>query len=270
MLRCNVQRILKLGGTMHIDFLQTSRGSRIAYQRQMGEGAGVLFLSGFKSDMQGSKAEALAAHCQQKHIPFTRFDYFAHGQSEGDFLHFSISKALEDTLDILDFLAPEPQILVGSSMGGWLMLLAALERKQQVKALIGIAAAPDFTERLMYSQFTPEMRATLEDEGVVYVPSDYGFEDYPISKLLIEDGRQHQLLNHPIPLEIPVALLHGQCDPDVPWEYAHHISNAMTGGQVSMHTIKDGDHRLSRPQDISLLLHTLEHIRHLTDDAMQH
>lgn len=256
--------------TTSIEFFQTKRGTNIAYRKQQGEGAGVVFLSGFKSDMEGTKAEALAAFCTEKNIPFTRFDYFAHGQTGGDFLHFSISHALDDTLDILDNIATGPQILVGSSMGGWLMLLAALQRREQVRGLIGIAAAPDFTEELMFAQFSPEMRATLEEDGVVYVPSDYGYEDYPITKLLIEDGRAHLLLDDSIPLEMPIALLHGQRDADVPWEFALRITQCTTGEQVSVHLVKDGDHRLSRPEDISLLIHTLMHMRGLTEGAVQH
>jgi pimeloyl-ACP methyl ester carboxylesterase len=248
--------------------LSSPRGTSLAYMHQPGEGAGVVFLPGFKSDMQGSKAEALAAHCAQANIPFTRFDYFAHGASEGDFLEFTISHALEDTLTILDEVAKGPQVLIGSSMGGWVMLLAALARKEQVKALVGVAPAPDFTERLMYAQFTPEMRQELEREEVVYVPSEYGYDDYPITQALIADGRSHQLLEHPIPLDIPVALLHGQQDPDVPWELSLEIAQALTSAQVKLCFVKDGDHRLSRPEDIAQLMHITEYIRNLTSDAL--
>ena len=252
----------------NIKTLTSSHGTKLAYSHQKGEGPGIIFLPGFKSDMEGSKAEALAEHCAQEGIQFTRFDYFAHGKSEGDFLDYTMSHALADTLSILDEVAAGTQILVGSSMGGWVMLLAALARKERVGGIIGIAPAPDFTERLMYAEFTPEMREELEREGVVYVPSDYGYDDYAITQKLIEDGRQHLLMDHPIPLEIPVALLHGQKDEDVPWELSMEIAQRINSPQVKLQLVKDGDHRLSRPEDIVMLIQTTKLIRDLTSGAL--
>ena len=243
--------------------LNTPRGYALTYHHQQGEGLGVLFLCGFKSDMEGSKALALGEFCAREHMPFTRFDYFAHGKTGGDFLDFTLSTALADTLDVLDHLA-SPQILIGSSMGGWVNLLAARERKAQVKGLLGIASAPAFTERLIYTQLSAAQRTALHEEGVIYQPSDYGYDDYAITEKLILDGRSHLLLDGPIAIDCPVALLHGQRDLDVPWEISLELAARLTSHEVEITLVKDGDHRLSRPQDIALLTQTLARLRDLT------
>lgn len=246
----------------------TQAGHRIAYYHRAGEGVGVVFLCGFRSDMDSTKATALDTFCADQNIPYTRFDYFAHGQSEGDFIDYTIGQGLADTLEILDHIAAREVILVGSSMGGWIGLHAALQRKEQVRGLIGVAAAPDFTERML-ERGSPEQRHEIMEEGVTWVYSDYSASDYPITKKLIENGRELLLLDHPIPLEIPVHLLQGQEDADVHWELALTLSERIVGDEVSITLIKDGDHRLNRPADLALLMDAVtrlhQHQRHLNE-----
>lgn len=234
-------------------FYTPESGIRIAYRQQHGAGAvGITFIHGFRSDMASTKATAMAEWCAEQNIPFTALDCFAHGQSEGDFMDYTIGRGLESVLHILDEVAQGPQILVGSSMGGWLALLAARERKGQVKGLVGIAAAPDFTEDIWLREMKPEHRVTVESEGVLWVPSDYG-SDYPITHQFILDGREHLLLNDVIGLEIPMHLIQGQLDADVPWETALKIAQQVVGDEVTVTLVKDGEHRLSRPQDLALI-----------------
>jgi len=242
-------------------FHTTASGHRIAYQHQAGEGMGVVFLAGYRSDMESTKAAMLAEHCADQNIPFTRFDYFAHGQSDGDFIDYEIGKALDDTLTVLDDIAVREVILVGSSMGGWLGLLAAIQRPQQVRGFVGVAAAPDFTERLMYKKMLPEQRREIEEKGVLYLHSEYFDNDYPVTLQFIHEARQHLLLDHPIPLSIPIHLLQGQRDEDVPWELALQITEKLVGDDVTVTLIKDGDHRLNRPQDLALLSEAVHRIR---------
>ncbi|MDO9709122.1 alpha/beta hydrolase [Paracraurococcus sp. LOR1-02] len=227
----------------------------LAWRRRAGRGPGVVFLGGFNSDMTGSKAEDLSAFCAARGQAFLRFDYSGHGASGGRFVEGTIGRWAADAEAVLDALAAGPQVLVGSSMGGWIALLLALRRPERLAGLIGIAAAPDFTAR-MEEGLTPEARAALERDGVWHRPSAYG-EPYPIARALIEEGRNHLLLHRPLPLVAPVRLLHGQQDPDVPWDLSLRIAAAVTGEDVQVTLIKDGDHRLSRPQDLALLRRTL-------------
>ncbi len=229
-------------------------GVPLAWRRLSGRGPGVVFLGGFNSDMTGSKAEFLAGWCEARGTPFLRFDYSGHGASGGRFVDGTIGRWAEDAARVVTALTEGPQVLVGSSMGGWIALLLA--RRMAIRALVGIAPAPDFTEDLMWAEFTPEQRAMIERDGVWHRPSAYG-DPYPITRALIEDGRNHLLLRAPIALEAPVRILQGQQDPDVPWRHALRIAEAVTGGDVRIHLIKDGDHRLSRPQDLALLGETL-------------
>jgi pimeloyl-ACP methyl ester carboxylesterase len=210
--------------------------------------------------MNGGKAEAVAEYCAAHDIPFIAFDCFAHGQSDGEFIDFTIGRAIESALEMLDHIAPEEMLVIGSSMGGWVALQAAIQRPRQVKALIGIAAAPDFTERLMYQRFAPEQRAELEREGKLMIESEWS-GDFPLTLHFIQEARQHLLLEHPIPLSIPVHLLQGQLDEEVPWQTALDIAEKMTGDEVAVTLLKDGDHRLSRQQDLALLLQTVERLR---------
>ncbi len=236
--------------------LDRGDGVPLAWRRIAGSGAGVVFLGGFNSDMTGSKAEFLAGWCEARGTPFLRFDYSGHGTSGGRFVDGTIGRWAEDAAVVFDALAEGPQVLVGSSMGGWIALLLALRRPARVRALVGIAPAPDFTEDLMWAGFPPEVRAAIERDGMWHRPSEYG-APYPITRALIEDGRRHLLLRGPLPLTVPLRILQGQQDPDVPWEHALRLASCVAGGDVRVVLVKDGDHRLSRPQDLALLGETL-------------
>ncbi|CAO3416076.1 alpha/beta hydrolase [Azospirillum endophyticum] len=218
---------------------------------------GVMFLGGFMSDMTGGKATTLEAWAVERGLSFTRFDYQGHGASSGRFADGTIGLWADDALAVLDEVTTGPQILVGSSMGGWMMLLTALRRPERVAGLVGIAPAPDFTEDLMWDIFDADVRRQILEEGVWNRPSEYGPEPQPITRALIEDGRTHLLLRGPIAFDGPVRLLHGQRDPDVPWQLSLRIAEALTGDDVRVTLVKDGDHRLSRPQDLDLLCRTV-------------
>jgi pimeloyl-ACP methyl ester carboxylesterase len=215
-----------------------------------------VFLPGYRSDMSGEKATALAAFCAERGQARLRLDYSGHGISGGRFEDGTIGRWFEDALAVLDRQSDGPVMLVGSSMGGWIALHLALARAHRVVGLLGIAAAPDFTEMLMWQAMTFEQRATLMRDGLLYVPSQYS-EPYPITRALIEDGRNRLLLSGPIAIDCPVRLLHGQCDPDVPWEVALRIAEQVTSQDILVTLVKDGDHRLSRDQDLWLLRRTL-------------
>ena len=228
-------------------------GAAIAYRRTAGAAPGVMFLGGFRSDMTGAKALALEGFCRARKQGFLRFDYSGHGATGGEFTRCTISTWLGDSLDALDRLTQGPQILVGSSMGGWIMLLVALARPERVHALIGVAPAPDFTEDLLYTVFDAGQRMALERDGAIDLPSDYGDRPYPIARTLIVEARRHLLLGAPIPLACPVRLLQGMADADVPRRHALRLVERIEGGDVQLTLIKDGDHRLSRPQDLARL-----------------
>lgn len=231
-------------------------GATIAYRRSEGSTPGVIFMGGFKSDMTGTKAVALESFCRGRGTAFVRFDYQGHGASSGRFEEGSIGQWSRDALAVFDRLTEGPQIVVGSSMGGWMMLLTALARPERVAGLIGIAAAPDFTEDLIWSTLDETDRATLMETGVLLKPSDYG-DPYAYTRLLVEDGRDHLLLRGTIPLTCPVRLLHGMRDADVPWRTSQRIAERLAGDDVRITLVKDGDHRLSRDQDIALLCRTV-------------
>jgi pimeloyl-ACP methyl ester carboxylesterase len=235
-------------------------GSTIAYHRHApGPDAaargwpGVIFLGGFASDMGGTKATALDAFCAERGQGFLRFDYLGHGQSSGDFRDGTIGRWLQDALAVIDHLTEGPQLLVGSSMGGWIGLLAARARPQRVAGLIGIAAAPDFTEDLMWNAVDEEDRERLQRDGIIDQTSRYGPTPYPITLRLIEDGRRHLLLREPIAVNRPVRLLHGMADPDVPWRTSLAVAERLASQDVAVTLIKDGDHRLSRAADLDRL-----------------
>jgi pimeloyl-ACP methyl ester carboxylesterase len=239
-------------------------GSTIAYHRLRAAAEaerrgwpGVVFLGGFASDMNGTKATALHEFCAGRGQAFVRFDYFGHGQSSGDFRDGTIGRWTEDALAVLYSLSEGPQLLVGSSMGGWIALLAARARPQRVAGLVGIAAAPDFTEDLMWEKFDEADRTALLRDGVIEQTSRYGPTPYPITLRLIEDGRTHLLLRAPVALRRPVRLFHGMADPDVPWQTALAVAERVTGGDVTATLIKDGDHRLSRAEDLDRIFAAL-------------
>jgi pimeloyl-ACP methyl ester carboxylesterase len=232
-------------------------GSAIAYHKTPGSAPGIVFLGGFMSDMTGSKALSLEDFAARRGQAFLRFDYQGHGASSGHFEEGTIGRWAEDAVAALDALTEGPQVLVGSSMGGWIMLLAALARPQRVAGLLGIAAAPDFTEDLMWDAYPPDVRETLEREGVYHEPSDYGEEPYTITKALIDDGRKHLLLRKPLPITCPVRLIHGMADPDVPWELAIRLADRLESDDVEVTLVKGGGHRLSEPEDLERLGTTL-------------
>jgi hypothetical protein len=207
--------------------------------------------------MTGSKAQALADWATSEARDFLRFDYFGHGVSSGDFASGTISHWREDVLAVLDELTSGPVVLIGSSMGGWLACLAALARPERVKSMVLIAPAADFTDKLMQPSLGPEALLAIEQDGHWMRPSDYGDEGYPITKALIEDGCQWSILPGPVAIDCPVRILQGGQDPDVPWAHALALAQALMGPDVVFTLIRDGDHRLSRPQDIARLIATL-------------
>lgn len=241
------------------DFL-TLPDRRLAYQQQRGRssGPGMLFLGGYASDMMGTKAEFLAERSANAGISFLRFDYRGHGQSSGDFTDGTIGGWFEDACIAFDRLTEGPQVVIGSSMGGWIALLLALKNPARVRAVVGIAAGPDFTEDLFVPQMTPEQAAQLEREGVTYLPAMPPDKPLPVTKRLIEEARQHLLLRGPLPLACPLRLLQGTRDKDIPWRHALRIAEMVTGEDARVTLIKDGGHRLSRPQDLDLLWRTVE------------
>lgn len=249
------------------EWLLRPDGERIAYfcdqnatEKASKSQVGTVWLGGFKSDMSGTKASMLADWARGAHRNYTRFDYFAHGQSSGRFIDGTVSRWLDDALAILDEVARGPQVLIGSSMGAWVALLAARARPAQVKGLVLIAPAPDFTQALMWDGFDADIRETLQRDGVYLQPSDYSDEPYEISHRLIEDGRKHLLLEGNISLDLPVRILQGMADPDVPWSHAMRLAECLTGSDVTVFLTKQGDHRLSEPADLQRLSKTLDRL----------
>lgn len=236
-----------------------SAARAIAVRERDGAGPPLVWLGGFRSDMGATKAAALDAWAEAAGRRFVRFDYGGHGESGGDFEACTISSWLEDALAVIDRFVGEPPILVGSSMGGWIALLATLRLRERDPAcaprgLVLIAPAPDFTERLMWDAFPEEIRRTILEEGRYMRPSAYDPRPYPITRGLIEDGRRHLILGAPIRTGCPVHILQGMQDPDVPWEHAMALVEQLPTEDVALTLIKDGDHRLSRPEDIERLI----------------
>ncbi len=232
---------------------------RIAVRARTGSSPGLFWLSGFNSDMEGTKAVALDDWAAEQGRSCIRFDYSGHGLSEGAFIDGTISRWLEESLAVFDAYCNGPQIVVGSSMGGWLALLLTRELKKRGVALAGlvlIAPAPDFTEALMWTNFPNDVKRQIESEGVWMRPSAYG-EPYPITRALIEDGRKHLLLGGAIDIGCPVRILQGAQDADVPWKHAFELAHRLPADDVVLTMIQDGDHRLSRPQDIARLIATV-------------
>lgn len=229
---------------------------RLAVLSQPGEGVPVVWLGGFRSDMRATKAEALAKWAREAGRPFLRFDYAGHGESGGDFARWTLSHWLEDALAVIAAHCKRPPILVGSSMGGWLALLAArrlMATAQAPAGLVLIAPAVDFSEELMWAQMPESIRQTILRDGVWLRPSEYSPEPTPITRALIEDGRRHLMFGSEIRMGCPVHILQGMQDPDVPWRQALKLVEHLSGDAVSLTLIKDGDHRLSTAQDIACL-----------------
>ncbi len=246
-------------------FLTRPGGPPLAYRRAAGPAPGVVFLGGFMSDMTGEKATALDGFCRRRGHAFLRFDYRGHGASGGRFEESVLSDWLADTLAALDRLTEGPQVLVGSSMGGWLMLLAALARPERVHALIGIAPAPDFVLR-MEAGLTADQKEALDEQGFFLRPSEYGDGPYTITKALIEDGKRHCLLDSPIPMVRPVRILHGMRDDAVSWRESLRLAERLESEDVRTVFVKDGDHRLSRPADLALLVTVLKGLLRPSDN----
>ena len=230
---------------------------RIAVLKNAGSQPGLMWLSGFKSDMSGSKAVALAEFGDQRGQEVVRFDYSGHGQSSGSFEQACVSDWLDEATMVFDHCCGDDTILIGSSMGGWIALLLALARKNQkrIRGLILIAPAVDFTEELMWKQrFSDEIRETILKDGRWEQPSEYSNDPYVITRRLIEDGRNHLLLGKSLHVGASVTILQGAKDPDVPATHAQRLVEALPQDDVTLSLVPDGDHRLSRPQDIELLL----------------
>ena len=247
-----------------LKFLQVGEandGRAIAVRQQDGAAPGLFFLSGYNSDMKGTKAQALADWATLQHRAFLRFDYSGHGESGGKFTDGTIGRWLADSLGVFDACCHGPQILIGSSMGGWLALLMvrALRARGQagtasVAGLVLIAPAVDFTEELMWKRFTPAIKSELAEKGVWERPSAYSPQPYLVTRALIEEGRNHLLLGGMIETGCPVRILQGVEDADVPWKHATELVARLACDDVVLTLVKDGDHRLSRPEDIERLI----------------
>ena len=247
-----------------LKFLPVGEGAQrraIAVRVLVGAPPGLFWLGGYKSDMKGTKAQALADWAAQQGRGFVRFDYSGHGESEGAFIDGTIGRWLAESLAVFDACCRGPQLLIGSSMGGWLALLlirALRQRREAAPAsaigLVLIAPAIDFTEELMWKRFTPEIKRELETKGVWARPSQYSPEPYLVTRQLIEEGRHHLLLGGMIETGCPVRILQGVMDPDVPWQHAKALLARFACDDVVLTLVKDGDHRLSRSEDIDRLI----------------
>jgi pimeloyl-ACP methyl ester carboxylesterase len=243
-----------------IDVGRDAGARKIAVRARAGGAPGLFWLSGFNSDMQGTKALALDAWAAEQARACVRFDYSGHGESGGAFIDGTIGRWLEESVAVFDRFCDGPQVVIGSSMGGWMALLLAREiarrrgaSRASLAALVLIAPAPDFTQELMWKGFAPEVRQEIETKGVWLRPSQYG-EPYPITRQLIEEGRNHLLLGSTIEVGCPVRILQGAQDPDVPWQHAFALAHRLPSDDVVLTMIQDGDHRLSRPQDIARII----------------
>lgn len=240
--------------------LTTPQGRRIAFHRTRGRGPGVVFLGGFRSDMGGTKALALQAWAERQDRAFLRFDYSGHGESSGDFLDGCIGDWAEDAVAAISDLTEGPQVLVGSSMGGWLSLLVARALPGRIAGLVGIAAAPDFTEDSMWAGFDAAQRAELAATGQVALPSDYSDEPYVITRRLIEDGRHHLVLRAPLRLPFPVRLLQGTADADVPPAVALRLLDHAESPDLRLTLVKGADHRFSTPDCLGMIESAVEDV----------
>ncbi len=228
-------------------------GAGLAWRRVKGEGPTVVWLGGFRSDMAGAKAQVLADRAMAEGRACLRFDYLGHGESSGDFADGTITRWRADALAVIDQLTEGPLVLVGSSMGGWLACLAGMARRERLAGMVLIAPAADFTEHLMRPEMDDEAKAQMARDGVWMRPSEYG-DPYPITRELLEDGARWNILPGPIRLGVPVRILQGGADPDVPWPHALALAEAIEDADLVFTLIRDGDHRLSRPQDLERLV----------------
>ena len=250
-----------------LTFIDVGADARaIAVRQSSGTAPGLLWLGGFKSDMKGTKAEALADFAARAGRGYVRFDYSGHGESGGDFTDGTIGRWLEESVAVFAACCRGPQIVVGSSMGGWLALLLARALRRaapsqaSIAGMVLIAPAVDFTEALMWQRFSPAVREEIETRGFWPRPSQYGNASYPITRGLIEDGRRHLLLGGLIETGCPVRILQGVEDPDVPWGHAVELVSRLAQDDVVLTLVKDGDHRLSRPEDIERLIAAVDEL----------
>ncbi|GGD43893.1 alpha/beta fold hydrolase [Sinisalibacter lacisalsi] len=241
------------------DFLTTEAGRRIAYHRTAGAGPGVVFLGGFMSDMEGTKALALEDWARASGRAFLRFDYSGHGQSSGSFAEGCIGDWAADARAVIEAVTEGPQVLVGSSMGGWISAILIREIPSKVAGFVGIAAAPDFTEDSMWRDFSADERARLMAEGLVHLPSDYG-DPYPITRRLIEDGRRHLVLREALAMPFPVRLLQGTEDEAVERAVALRLLDHISGDDVRLTFVKGADHRFSSPECLALVERAVEEV----------
>lgn len=243
-----------------VRFLTTPQGRRIAYRQSAGEGPGVVFLGGFRSDMEGTKAVFLDSWARAKGRAFLRLDYSGHGQSSGDFLDGAIGDWFEDALAAVTTLTDGPQVLVGSSMGGWIALLLARAIPDRIAGIVGIAAAPDFTEDSMWAGFSPDEQKELLERGQVHQPSDYSESPYVITRRLIEEGRHRLVLRSPLSLPFPVRLLQGTADTDVPVAVALRLLEHATCPDLRLTLSKGDDHRFSTPACLAMIAAAVEEV----------
>ncbi len=225
----------------------------------------IIFLGGLKSNMSGNKATYLEMLCKDREQTYTRFDYLGHGLSSGEFVQGTIGQWLSDALAIIDHVTQGPLILIGSSMGGWLMTLAALARPERVHALIGIASAPDFTEELIWASLTENQRKDFVSQGIIQAPSQYEEEGFPITLQLIEEGRDHLVLPKVIDIHCPVHLIHGAADKDVPWMLSRRLARRIKSPEVTLTLVKNGDHRLNTPHALGRLRSLINEVSLMKD-----
>lgn len=237
-------------------YLDCENGRRIAYHQTAGDGPGVVFLGGFKSDMDGTKAVYLEAWARAQGRAFLRLDYSGHGQSSGEFTEGSIGEWADDAQAVIEAMCEGPQVLVGSSMGGWIALLMAKRMPERIAALVGIAAAPDFTQDSMWDGFTPEQQAELNDTGRVALPSEYG-DPYIITRKLIEEGRDQLVLRSPLNLPFPVRLMQGTADADVELSVALRLLDHASGDDIRLSLVKGADHRFSTLECLEMIKETV-------------
>jgi pimeloyl-ACP methyl ester carboxylesterase len=235
------------------------RGTKIAFRRAQGAAgkAGIVWMGGFHSDMLGEKATVLHQAAVEAGRSYVRFDYLGHGESGGKFADGTIGRWRSDALEVLDKLTDGPQVVVGSSMGGWMALLAALAKPARVKGLVLLAPAPDFTDKLMWASFDDNQKRQIMEDGFWTRPSPYDAAGYPITRELINEGREWNVLDDEIAVDIPVRILQGGLDTDVPWTHSLDLADKLRSKDVVWSLVKDGDHRLSRPQDIARMIATV-------------
>ena len=242
-----------------MQYLDTEQGRRLAYHKFSGRMPAVVFLGGLRSDMNGTKAVHLEAWARRSGREFLRFDYSGHGDSSGTFTEGCIGEWHEDTVAAISALTEEKVVVVGSSMGGWQALLLAQRMPERLAGIVTIAAAPDFTEDGYWDQWTAAERKVVMDEGEIALPSEYG-DAMVITRKLIEDGRDHFVLRSPLRIDVPVRMLQGTADMDVPMEVALRLLDHVEGDDIHLELIKDADHRFSTPECLDTITRAVDEV----------